>query len=295
MRFGFLSSHEVSRTSGLVAGVGLIMLTASCAAAQSSEGGVALTCEQAVSVSRGQDRTTSRAQGIGTLGRCPTEFGEVVPQLWRQSDLSADAMGQLKWTSRGIRDRRVFEALVETTNNPGVSTSKRLSALAVLVTYVDPSSGADERNMLTGRFGDPLPSVNHANARDGEQPTGQAEVAQIINLIVSLAESGSPQEMQRAGQYLRAGFIGQYAAMMPLPFGSVIGTWDCQGHLTLENKGTFDIPLALVDSAGTKFHEFLLHAPGTSPWPSRVSPQFTRTGPLTVQFGGRQLLRLTCQ
>jgi hypothetical protein len=288
-------SSRLARIAVVTAWAGLFAATASCAAAQASDNVTPLSCERASGVARGQDRTLPRGQGIAALGRCPHQFGDVVPELWRDATLSADEAKQLKWTSRETRDRRVFEALMEVVRNPSKGVDTRLAALAILTTYVEGSFGLTENDLQRVRPGDLLPRMTHSTPRDGEQPTGQPEVAQAIGLFVDLAEHGSPQEIRNAGQYLRQGLIVPYAAMMPMPTGIVTGSWDCQGHLALENTGTYAVPLALVDSAGAKVNELMLHAPGGARGrPSKVTLQFTRTGPLTVQFGGRPLLRFSC-
>lgn len=274
---------------------GLFVTTASCAAAQTTDGVTPLSCDQANRVARGQDRSVPRGQGIAVLGRCPHQFAEVVPELWGDRTLSQREVTELRVTTREIRDRRVFEALVDAVQDPSKSVDVRLEALAILAGYVEGSFGLSGNDLLHARPGDLMPRTNHSTPQNGEQPTGEAEVAQAVGFFFSLAENGTPQEIRNAGQYLRQGLIARYAALMPLPTGSVTGTWDCQGHLTLENSGSYDVPLALVDSTGTKFFELSLRAPGSGvSGPYRVTPQFRRTGPMTVQFGGRPLLRFSC-
>lgn len=274
---------------------GLFVTTASCAAAQATDSTTTLSCEQANGVARGQDQSVPRGQGIAVLGRCPHQFGEVVPDLWRDRTLSLRDVTQLRWTTREIRDRRVFDALVDAAQDPSKAIDLRLDALAILATYVEGSFGLSGNDLRHARPGDLLPRMNHSTPQNGEQPTGETEVARAVGVFVNLAENGTPQEIRNAGQYLRQGLIVRYAALMPLPTGSISGTWDCRGHLTLENSGSYDVPLALVDSTGTKFFELSLRASvsGAS-GPNRVTPQFTRTGAMTVQFGGRPLLRFSC-
>lgn len=291
----FSHRSRLARIAVVTAWTGVFATIASCATAQTSNGVAPLSCERANGVARGQDRTLPRGQGIAALGRCPRQFGEAIPDLWRDGTLSPEEVNQLKWTSRGTRDRRVFQALMDVVRDPSKGVDTRLAALAIITTYVDGSIGLTENELRSARPGDLLPSRDHSFYRDGEQPTGQAEVAQAIGLIVDLAENGGPQELRNAGQYLRQALIVTYAALMPLPTGMVTGSWDCQGHLTLENTGSFNVPLALVNSAGTKFFELSLHAPGDAlRGPSKFTVQLNKTGPIAVQFGGRDLLRFSC-
>jgi hypothetical protein len=283
-----------SRAATLSACAGAFLVVASTANAQSKEPAPPLTCEQAGKVARGKDRTVPRAQGISVLGRCPREFGEVVPDLWRKDSLPPAELDQLNETTREVHDRRVFEALMKVVRDTSDAVDRRLEALAILTTYVEGSFGVTGSSLRAARAGDLMPRMTHSGFRAGERPTGQAEVTQAIGLFVELAGSGSPGELKNAGRYLRQALVASYGAMMPLPTGSVIGSWDCRGNLTLENTGDYDVPLTLVDSAGMKWLELSLHAPGSSLWPSRISLQFRRTGPVTVMFGGRPFLRFPC-
>lgn len=285
---------RLARIAVVTAWTCLFAATASCAA-QTSNDVAPLSCERASGVARGQDRTLPRGQGIAALERCPRQFGEVVPDLWLDHTLSPSELTQLRWTTREIRDHRVFEALMDVVQDPSKMVDVRLDALAILTTYVESSFGLFGTDLLHARPGDLLPRIDHSTPHNGEQPTGEAEVARAVGFFVSLAENGTPQEIRNAGRYLRQGLIVRYASLMPLPTASITGTWDCRGHLTLENSGNYDVPLALVDSAGTTFFELSLRAPaGEGSGPYRVTPQFRRTGSMTVQFGGRPLLRFSC-
>jgi hypothetical protein len=286
---------RLARIAVVTAWTGLFAATASCAAAQTTDSVTTLNCDQANGVARGRDRSAPRGQGIAALGRCPRQFGEVIPDLWRDGTLAPDEATQLRWTTRGIRDRRVFEALMDAVQDPSKAVDVRLAALAILTTYVEKSFALTQNDLQRARPGDLMPRMTRSTPHDGEQPTGQAEMGRAIELFADLAENGNPQELQHAGQYLRQGLVARYAALMRLPTGTVTGSWDCQGHLMLENTGSYDVPLALVDPAGTKFFELSLPAPANrTSGPSKFTGQLNKTGPITVQFGGRPLLQFSC-
>lgn len=284
------------RSAVLPIWLGLSIGTSSCILAQASpDSTVRLSCAEAVRSARGEASVAPRERGIDVLGNCPREFAQVVPALWRGEALPTGVMNALVRQSRGVRDSRVFNALIATVQDGSAPVNTRLTALTVLAAYLEPFNGVRVRDLLNGSIGEPMPIVNHTSSRDGEMPVGADELQKAVVLFSELAANGSPVEIKRAGRYLRRGFITRFAAMTPLPVGAVVGTWDCQGRLALENVSDTDLPLSLLDAGGVKFQELMLHAPGSTPWPSKWSVQLSKTGPITVQFGGRTLLNLGCQ
>lgn len=283
----------MARFAGVALSFGLTIVSASCVLAQTPVDTLPLSCADATSAARGQSPQSSRAHGLSELSRCPLEFGEVAAELWAGPPLPTDAMNALQGGSQGMRDRRIFSAVADVAQNGGAPVQKRLAALLVLVAYLEPGSGLSAEDMTRGGLNDPIPHLNHSNARDGAQPLGDADREAAVKLFSDLAANGSPDDVRRAGLYLRQAFISRYPAATPLAPDAVTATWDCRGNLKLTNATNIDLPLALADSAGTAFNSFTLHRPGTA-WPSTLTVGLTKTGPLTVLYGGKPLVTLGC-
>ena len=283
----------MARFAGAVLCLSLAVATASCVLAQTPADTLPLSCSEAASAARGQSPRSSRAHGLSELGRCPVEFGDVAADLWSGSQLSNDAMSALLGGSQGMRDRRILSATINVANGGG-QVQKRLAALLVLASYLEPGSALSANDMTQGRLGDPFPHSSHSTARDGSQPLTDADRVQAVQLFSELAANGSPDEVRRAGLYLRQHFIYRFPEATPLSPDAVTGTWDCQGHLKLTNVTNIDLPLSLADSSGASFNSFTLHRPGTA-YPSTFTVGLNRTGPLTVRYANKPLLTLNCQ
>jgi hypothetical protein len=261
-----------------------------------------ISCAQAASAAQTPTARVSQRQAVAHLSACTTEFGEVMPRLWRQRGLPDSIFAEVRQTSLWVNDRRTFAAALIASEDPGQPVDRRLAALEVMAHYVDSRTGIGLGDLQRPPAEYVPRATTHSGMRPGVEPAGPGEADQALQAFQRLSLSGAPAEVQRAARYARQVFALQRPKDTPLQPGVISGTWDCKGDLRLRSTADIKLLLGIADSTGAPFMGAEIWPPDAvipSGYPTHQRPgeffqRISKRGSLTVSFGDRTLLTLPC-
>jgi hypothetical protein len=261
------------------------------------------SCTQFAAASRTPTAGLPQPRAVAGLVLCPNEVGDVISGLWRTRSIPDETFTEVRRTSLEMNDRRIFSAAMVAAEDQGLPPDRRIVALEVLAHYVDPSTGitAEELRHPPEQW---VPrTVVDAGQRPGAEPMTPEQAIPALTVFQRLSMNGSPDQVRQAARYLRYNFALQNAESTPLQPGVVTGTWDCRGNLSLRSTADIKLPLGLADSTGKIFRGIEIFPPDatipvgypTRQKPGRYDTELALRGPITVLFGGRSVLTLSCR
>lgn len=266
------------------------------------ENSEAHSCAQLAAASRTPTAGLPQHRAVAGLILCPKEVGEVLHGLWRTRSIPDETFAEVRRTSLEVNDRRVFSAALLAAEDQGLPADRRIVALEVLAHYLDPATGITAEELSHPPAQWTPRAVVDAGQRRGTEPITPEEATPALTTLQRLSMSGSPDQVKQAARYLRYNFAMQKAESTPLQPGAITGTWSCDGKLRLRSTADIKLPLGLADSTGRVFRTIEIFPPdATIPagYPTRQQPgqyntELALRGPISVQFGGRTILTLTC-
>lgn len=188
----------------------LHLLIFGCAAAQSRSDAAELARErqcEAAAASVTRSSGSDAVNAVDVLGRCATSGPGALARFWRTRPSDPDLALHVRARSRGLRDVRLLDAVLETAKDNSAPVRWRMAALDVLAAYVDDSltglvetPGATEDEHYLARFY--LQSSPHAGSQPGAQPFPPGHVKRIMDELGTIEATATDEKVQIAAKYL---------------------------------------------------------------------------------------------
>lgn len=134
---------------------------------------------------------------IDRIASCDDTAGEAVPTWIRRA--SNDSLDLLKSriAGRTIRDQRILDAVMEVARSSALAWRPRVSALRIMMSYIDPSIVVEPEDITTAPHNEPTVHVlGHAHQIEGTHPLAPGAPVAIRALFESLAAADPDQKVR---------------------------------------------------------------------------------------------------
>lgn len=148
-----------------------------------------------------------RSEALDILQACGVVATPALVQLWEQDNLSEADQVKLTFASVRILSDTLARTLLRTAESPNRSVMVRASALAALVSIVDPSLDVTAQELVEERPGRKrlLARRSHRYSQFGRESLTVPVLAELTTLVHRLSADPSP-EIQRAAAMIVFGF-----------------------------------------------------------------------------------------
>lgn len=144
---------------------------------------------------------------VDQIMSCDQSAGAALASRWLAlRDADRTELGHLVFSSRSMRDQRIFDAVLRVAGSPNVAPLIRLAALSVLASYAD-------RNVYVALSGLEHPSNDAVLPgeldffpENGAVQLVESDPATFMTLLRTLARSEPDSEVGAAAKYLLRGF-----------------------------------------------------------------------------------------
>lgn len=163
-------------------------------------------CRQAAQVLETGHPEPHLAWAVDQIMACDESAGPALASRWsslREAD--RDALGQLTFSSRSVRDQRIFDAVLAVAGAPDRAPLIRLSAMRVLLSYTDPKLDVPLPHLEAPKDNESLWSVADFSPTDGAEPLAAGDSSAFMDLLRRLVEQDSNPEVAAAARYLLRG------------------------------------------------------------------------------------------
>lgn len=189
---------------------GLAIITAAPLAAQrateATDAQLRARCRQAAQVLETGHPEPHLTWAVDQITACNESAGPALASRWSSlRDVDRDALGQLTFSSRSVRDQRIFDAVLAVAGAPDRAPLIRLSALRVLLSYTDPKLDVPLPHLEAPKDNESLWSVADFSPMDGAEPLAAGDPSAFIDLLRRLVAQDSNPEVAAAARYLLRG------------------------------------------------------------------------------------------
>jgi len=149
---------------------------------------------------------------LDQIAYCDDTAGEALPVLLRRA--STDSLEQLELlvAGRGVRDQRILDAAIEVAQNGALTWRPRVSAMRVMVSYINRSIVIEPEDIMAAPGGMPRTLiVDHAYQIDGTHPLSPSARSTIRTVFEALASADQDARVRAAGKIF-AGVARNYPA-----------------------------------------------------------------------------------
>ncbi|HEX6535792.1 MAG TPA: hypothetical protein VF041_14435 [Gemmatimonadaceae bacterium] len=139
---------------------------------------------------------------------CDQSAGPALASRWRAlREADRTELGHLSFTSRSVRDQRIFDAALAVAGARGTAPLIRLAALGVLASHVDPTVYVSLEKLEHPKANQLLPAVLDFAPRDGAVPLAESDKATFLTFLRGLVEHEPDPQVATAARYLLRGFM----------------------------------------------------------------------------------------
>jgi hypothetical protein len=187
----------------------MLMATVPLAAQQATEATdvrLRARCRTAAQVLETGHPAPKLAWAISQIRVCDESAGPALASRWlalREAD--RDALGELTFTSRSVRDQRIFDAVLAVAGAPDRAPLIRLSALRVLLSYTDPDLDVSLRDLEAPQDDQLLGGILDFVPTDGAVPLAAGDPAAVMELLRRLVQQEPSSEAGTAARHLLRG------------------------------------------------------------------------------------------
>ncbi len=233
-------------------------------------------------------------EALQELRGCPERGTRLLGILWRRSTPSAELLPHLRRASETFRTSAMFFTVVTAADNSTSSDPLRLTALQVLLKYVDPELELpDEKLATVTPRGETLwPCVGCGTMAWDSSFTPPLR-RRALAVFERLARQGTP-DLRRVATAILDALDPNVLSETPISSRTVTGSLDCDRHeLTITNASPIDWPVTIVqDGVVDTLRRRLAGTWGGDNGVTRLT--LTDRTPVTLTFGTRQMFRLEC-
>jgi hypothetical protein len=150
------------------------------------------------------------------MPRCDESGPPVLARMWRNVESRPDSLGGMIGRSVGIRDERLYAAVVQIVNDPSEPEMKRTAALSLLGRWARPGFSVGFRQFFAPEFrsvrgnGVAVTAISHDEQRPGSQPLPPDVLERVLAIARRVAGSGEGFRLRAA-----AGVIADYLEPPP--------------------------------------------------------------------------------
>jgi hypothetical protein len=188
----------------------LVIITAAPLAAQrateATDAQLRAHCRQAAHALEIGQPAPHLAWAVDQMTACDESAGPALANHWlalREAD--RDALGQLTFSSRSVRDQRIFDAVLAVAGAADRAPLIRLSALQVLVSYTDPILSVSLEDLERPKDNESLGHILDFAPTDGAVPLAAGDPAAVMDLLRRLVQQEPNPEVKAAARYLLRG------------------------------------------------------------------------------------------
>lgn len=279
--------HSISSTARVsLAAVGLLLAAAGSMHAQVETE----RCQEARTALLSEER---KVVAMEEASRCPESGPTTLGEAWERSSANSAAERAALVEATGyLRDRRLFDAVVNVATDGSRPAPDRVAALQALMRYYDPSyapsfealtSRSAERSVAT-RVGGPGPVR-------GTVPLPASTRKQIGDVLAQLTNSEQSPTVRTAARVLRQRLAYDDPAHTPVAGGAISLVAGCSDRVTLRSTADVDLEVNLEVVGASFVRKYGIRA-GTVEQPTDLLLGLPK-GTVVVTYGGRELARLS--
>jgi hypothetical protein len=140
---------------------------------------------------------------VDQIRSCEQSAGAVLAGRWaalREAD--RQELLHLGFSSRSVRDQRIFDAVLRVAGSREAAPLVRLTALRVLISYTDPAQDVLLEDLESPKDNRTLARVTHFAPSDGAVPLAAGNRATFLALLRELGEREPDPQVAAAARYI---------------------------------------------------------------------------------------------
>ena len=193
-----------------VATVALTVITAAPLAAQrateANDAQLRARCRLAAQVLETGHPGPKYGWAVDEIMVCDESAGPALARHWSSlHDVDREALGHLTFSSRSVRDQRIFDAVLAVAGAPDRAPLIRLSALRVLVSYTDPVLDVSLDDLEHPKDNEVLGHIVDFAPTDGTVPLAAGDPSAVMDLLRRLGQQEPNPEVAAAARYVLRG------------------------------------------------------------------------------------------
>lgn len=274
----------------LGASIALAMITTRCLSAQAPPPTPCELTEDRVQAAV----AAGHPEALRELRGCPERGTRLLNGLWSRGAASPELLPHLREATETFRTSAIFHIVESSANNSSYSDPLRLTALQVLLKYVDPELELpDEKLATVTPRGEALwPCIGCGTMAWDSSYTPPLR-SRALAVFERLARDGTP-ELRRVATAVLDALDPNMVGQTPISWRTLTGVLDCdRRQLTITNASPVDWPVSIsqegvADPIRTRVAGTWGGDNGVTRW------TLTDRTPVTLTFGARRLFRLEC-